>query len=316
MRPVIALGGLTAGGKSDLALALAEALEGEIINADSMQVYRGLETITACPDGAERARCPHHLFAFMDPAEACTAGAWRGLAAAEIDAVLARGRAPILVGGTGLYLGALIAGLSPMPEVAPRFRDAARAELERRGPAGLHAHLAELDPGAAALIRASDRQRLTRALEVYLATGRRWSDFRAAPTMPLHHKVACIALCPPREAIADRAGARFDAMLARGALAEARALAARALPADLPAMKAIGVPPLLAHLAGALTLEAARDRAVADTLAYAKRQRTWFRTQFTPEKLGPACAGLLRLDRPCSPDLAGACLAFLSGLDG
>ncbi len=277
----ILLAGPTASGKSALALALAEAFDGVVINADSMQVYRELKILTARPGLEDARRAPHRLYGVIPAAEACSAGRWRALALAEIAAAWATGKLPILVGGTGLYFRVLTEGLAPVPEVPPAVRQAARAAFARLGPDRFHAALAARDPAMAARLAPSDRQRLIRAYEVLEATGTSLADWQALPPAApgLAGRYLTVVLEPPREVLYRRCDSRFDRMLADGALAEVRALAALGLSPGLPAMKALGVPELMQHLAGELDLETAAGRVKTLTRRYAKRQGTWFRNQ-------------------------------------
>jgi tRNA dimethylallyltransferase len=274
----ILVAGPTASGKSALALDIAEALGGEIINADSMQVYRELRIITARPSEADLARAPHALYGVRPAAEAGTAAWWRGAALAAMEAARAAGRVPILCGGTGMYFTTLTEGLAEIPPIPPEARAEARRLLAEEGPAALHARLAARDPETAAALRPSDSQRLARAYEVVTGTGRglrAWQ--RAGGTGPAPWRFAAVILDPPREALRAAIAARWAAMLAAGALEEVRALGAQGLDPALPAMRAHGVPELLAHLRGAMTLEAASARAILNTGQYTKRQATWFR---------------------------------------
>ena len=274
----ILVAGPTASGKSALALELAERLGGTVINADSMQVYRELRTITARPTDADLARAPHALYGVRPAAEAGTAAWWRGAALGEMEAARAAGRVPILCGGTGLYFAALTEGLAEIPPVPAAARAEARRLLAEDGPAALHARLAALDPETAAALRPSDSQRLARAYEVVTGTGqglRAWQG--AGGTGPAHWDFAAVVLDPPRPALRAAIAARWQAMLEAGALEEVRTLGALGLDPALPAMRAHGVPELLAHLAGRMTLEAASARAILHTGQYTKRQATWFR---------------------------------------
>lgn len=276
--PAILVAGPTASGKSALALALAERLGGVVVNADSMQVYRELRVITARPTDDDLARAPHALYGVRPASEAGTAAWWRGAALAEMDAAHASGRVPILCGGTGLYFAALTEGLSDIPPVPEAARAEARRLLAEEGPEALHARLAAVDPETAAALRPTDSQRVARAYEVATGTGRglrAWQ--RAGGTGPAPWDFAAVVLDPPRDALRAAIAARWHAMLAAGALEEVRALGALALDPALPAMRAHGVPELLAHLAGRMTLEAASARAILNTGQYTKRQATWFR---------------------------------------
>lgn len=270
------LAGPTASGKSALAVALARRLGGWVMNADSMQVYRELRVLTARPTPAEEAQVPHRLYGVRPAAEAASVAWWRAAALAELAAARAAGAVPILCGGTGLYFLALTQGLSEIPAVDAAARAAARALLAEAGPEAVHARL---DAATAAQLRPSDSQRVARAYEVLLATGQGLAEWqRAAPaTGPAPWRFRAILLDPPREALREAVGARFAAMLRAGALEEVRALAAQGLDPALPAMRAHGVPELLAHLRGAMTLEDASRRAVLNTGQYTKRQATWFR---------------------------------------
>ena len=240
--PLLIVAGPTASGKSALALALAEEFSGTIINADSMQVYRDLHVLTARPGPAEEARAPHRLYGVIDAAEPCSAGRWRGLALGEIEAARAAGRMPILAGGTGLYLHALVHGIAAVPAIPAEIRDAARALHAELGGAAFRARLAERDPDAAARLDPGDRQRLLRAYEVVAATGRTLGAWQRAAAPAARPGIACVILLPPRAQLYAACDARFGAMMAQGAEDEARALLARGLAADLPAMKAVGMP--------------------------------------------------------------------------
>ncbi|WP_299436903.1 tRNA (adenosine(37)-N6)-dimethylallyltransferase MiaA [uncultured Rhodospira sp.] len=279
--PLVLLAGPTASGKSSLALALAEALGGTVINADSLQVYRDLRIVTARPTPAEEARVPHRLYGVLDGDDVCSAARWAGMAADAAREAWTAGRVPILVGGTGLYMKALTEGLAAIPDIPPDIRAAARARLEELGNAAFHADLAARDPDMAARLDPGNSQRLARAWEVLEATGRSlawWQDQPPAPP-PLSARTLTIVLDPEREALRAAIDARFAAMVEAGALDEVRALLARALPADRPVMKAVGVPDLAAHLRGDIDLATATARAQAATRQYAKRQRTWLRHQ-------------------------------------
>ena len=276
---IILIAGPTASGKS--ALALAEKFGGVIINADSMQVYRDLRIITARPRPDEEARVPHRLYGHVDAAENYSVGRWREEAAAALAECAQRQRTAIIVGGTGLYFNALTRGLAAVPPIPAEIRDAVRARLASEGAAALHAALAARDPAAAARLRPNDRARVSRALEVVLATGRSlldWHEENKPASVDLA-AVAKVFLMPDHDELARRIDARFDAMIAAGALDEVRALAARKLDPNLPAMKAHGVPWLIRHLAGEITLAEAVEHAKLETRQYTKRQGTWFRHQ-------------------------------------
>jgi tRNA dimethylallyltransferase len=278
------LAGPTASGKSALALDLARRFGGVVINADSMQVYAGLRVLTARPTPAEEALAPHRLYGIRLPGEAASVAWWRGQALAAMAAAHAAGRLPILCGGTGLYFLSLTEGLSALPPVPAEARTAARALLAEIGAPALHARLAAADPATAAGLRPGDSQRLARAWEVWSGTGRGLAAWQreGAHSGPatldgIPWDFAAIRLDPPRDVLRAAIAARFDAMLEAGALAEVAALGALGLDPALPAMRAHGVPELLAHLRGEMPLAAARDRAVLHTGQYTKRQATWFR---------------------------------------
>jgi tRNA dimethylallyltransferase len=277
----ILIAGPTASGKSALALKLAERLGGTIVNADSMQVYRDLRIITARPSPQDEARVPHRLYGHVDAADNYSVGRWCEDARSAIAEAERAGRLPILVGGTGLYFKALTQGLSVVPPTPPEVRASVRARLDAEGAAALHAELSRRDPAMAARLRPGDRMRVARALEVLEATGRSLADWHRAgmPAILDPERALKIFLAPERAELHQRIDARFDAMLAAGALEEVRALAARKLDPLLPAMKAHGVPWLMRHLAGEISLTQAAEGAKLDTRRYTKRQVTWFRHQ-------------------------------------
>jgi tRNA dimethylallyltransferase len=290
---IILIAGPTASGKSALALALAEDLGGTIVNADSMQVYRDLRIITARPAPDEEKRAPHRLYGHVDAAENYSVGRWCGEAADAIEAARKASQPAILVGGTGLYFSTLARGLAAVPPIPAEIRQQVRARLAEDGAPALHAELAVRDPAAAARLKPGDRARVSRALEVVLATGRSlldWHDDNKPPRLDLARAVK-VFLSPDRDELSRRIGARFDAMIEAGALEEVRALAARRLDPSLPAMKAHGVPWLIRHLAGEIPLEEAAERAKLETRQYTKRQATWFRNQLPEfEWVAPAQA--------------------------
>ncbi len=278
--PAVIVAGPTASGKSALALDLAEVLDGTVINADALQLYRDLRVLSARPDAADAARAPHRLYGVLEARQAASAGLWRGLALEQMAEARAQGRLPILCGGSGLYIKALVEGLAPVPTVPIAVREAAAEELTRLGNAAFHAALTERDPEMGARLRASDPQRMLRAWSVLEATGRSLAAWQALPSGdPAPYRFMIVVLMPPREVLRMRCDERFEMMLAQGALEEVDALLARNLPANLPVMKAIGVRELGAYLGGALSLSDATTQAQAATRRYAKRQATWLRTQ-------------------------------------
>jgi tRNA dimethylallyltransferase len=277
----ILIAGPTASGKSALALEVARKHDAVIINTDSMQVYRDLRVITARPTPAEEAGVPHRLYGHVDAAVNFSAGAWVTDASAALAEARAQKRLPIFVGGSGLYFKALTRGLSAVPPIAAEIRDSVRTRLERDGVEALHAELLQVDPVSAERLKPRDRTRIARALEVVEATGRSLTDWHRDGLPPLlpPGQFSALFLAPERDDLYARIDARFDIMLGAGALQEVAALAARRLDPLLPAMKAHGVPALIRHLQGEISLEEAAVIGRADTRHYAKRQFTWFRHQ-------------------------------------
>ena len=272
--------GPTASGKSALALALAERIGGEIVNADSMQVYRDFRVLTARPSVEEEARAPHHLYGHVDAADLYSAGRWLADALAAVAQIRARDAVPILVGGTGLYFKALTQGLADIPAPDPEIREALRARLAAEGAPALHTELARLDPPMAARLEANDGPRILRALEVQLSTGESIAAWQANTRPALaSEEWTGVRLAPDRTALYAAIEARFEAMLANGALDEVRAFAARGLDPSLPAVKAHGAPALSAYLRGEIALAEAVEIGKRDTRHYAKRQFTWMAGQ-------------------------------------
>jgi tRNA dimethylallyltransferase len=284
IRNAILIAGPTASGKSKLALDLAEKHSGVIVNTDSMQVYSVLNVLTARPDRQDLARAPHHLYGHVSPATAYSTGTW----ARDVSDLAAsgafEGKRPIFVGGTGLYFRALTEGISEMPEIPPEIRERWRYRLAEEGPAKLHRILMHEDGECALVLRASDGQRIVRALEVLEASGRSILAWQAEQGEPLIDAASArlFVIDAERELLVERIERRFDTMLENGALEEVRALAAMNLSDDLPAIKAIGFRELNAADSGHLTFEEAIYRAKVATRQYAKRQATWFRNQLSP----------------------------------
>ena len=279
---VLLIAGPTASGKSGLALKLAQELNGAVINADSMQVYKDLRILTARPSEDDEARVPHKLYGYRDGAEACTAAAWAEDAAREIKAAWEAGKTPIVVGGTGLYIKTLMVGIAAIPDIPADVRQTARRLRLEQGNAALYDSLKEKDSEGAARIKPKDRQRVLRAWEVVEATGTPlhvWQDKPPQPLLP-GARFFSVLLQPPREDLYAACDGRFEAMLEAGALAEVEALIKRDLDPALPVMKALGVPHLTAFLAGDITREEAVTKAQQHTRNYAKRQTTWFKNQF------------------------------------
>ena len=299
-RPLaIALMGPTASGKTALALDWAQRLGGEIVSVDSALVYRGLDIGAARPEPAELARVPHHMIDLRDPWQRYSAAEFAADARAAIAAILARGKLPILTGGTGLYFQALLRGLSPMPEADAAMRAAIAGEATERGWPALHAQLSEVDPDAAARIHATDPQRIQRALEVFRLSGKpisAWQREAVADRLPC--RVLKVIVSPRARAILHaRIERRFDAMLDAGFLDEVRRLRALpelravAQPLDLPALRAVGYRQAWEHLDGATSPEEFRDRAIFATRQLAKRQVTWLRGELDARRFDPAIDG-------------------------
>jgi tRNA dimethylallyltransferase len=302
-QPLLLVAGPTASGKSALALALAEEFRGAIINADSMQVYSDLRVLTARPGPAEEARVPHFLYGVIDAAEACSVGRWRSMALAAIDTARAMGRVPILVGGTGLYLHALLHGLAALPPIPPEIRDAARALHAKLGGEAFRARLAERDPDSATRLDPHDRQRLIRAYEVVTATGRTLGEWQRS-TSPAAVPAITVVLLPPRAVLYAACDARFAAMMEQGAIEEVERLLARGLSPELPAMKAVGVREIAAMLAGRWSCAEALAAAQQATRRYAKRQYTWLRHRMA----GPPA---LTVEAQFSERVAGEIFSFI-----
>jgi tRNA dimethylallyltransferase len=296
-RPLaIALMGPTASGKTALALDWAQQLGGEIVSVDSALVYRGLDIGAAKPTDAERARVPHHLIDLRDPWQTYSAAEFAVDARRAMDDIVARGRLPILAGGTGLYFHALLHGLSDMPEADPATRAQIAAEAAEQGWDAMHAQLGRIDPEAAARIHATDAQRIQRALEVYRLSGHTISHWRRAsaqsPRLP--YRVLKLVLAPADRAVLhERIERRFDQMLDAGFLDEVRGLRelpglrAHRQPLELPAIRAVGYRQAWEHLDGATAAAEFRDRGVFATRQLAKRQLTWLRGEFDARWFDP-----------------------------
>ncbi len=283
MAEIWLIAGPTASGKSELALRLADSTGGEIVNADSMQLYADLRVLTARPSATDEARAPHHLYGVADAADAWSVGRWLRAAESVLAGIAARGRTAVVVGGTGLYFRALTEGLADIPAVPTQVRAQVRADFDTLGEPAFRERLRARDPDAETRIAAGDRQRLARAAEVVEATGKSLSAWQAG-TKPMlaPGRWRGVVLDPPRTELYARCDARLQTMLAQGALAEVSRLAARGLSPALPAMKALGVQDLAKHLRGEVSLGDAVDAVQRETRRYAKRQSTWFRHQ-TPD---------------------------------
>ena len=296
MRPrALALMGPTASGKTACALALAQRLGGEIVSVDSALVYRGLDIGAAKPTADEQAHVPHHLIDLREPWQPYSAAEFASDARIAINDIVARGKVPILAGGTGLYFRALLDGLSDMPEADDAVRAQISTEAQAQGWTALHAQLAEVGPIAAARIHATDAQRIQRALEVYRLSGRpisAWQREARGQRLPL--KVLKLVLAPPERAILHaRIERRFDAMLEAGFLDEVRALRSlpplqvHPTPLDLPALRAVGYRQAWEHLEGGSSPGEFRERAIAATRQLAKRQFTWLRGELDARWFDP-----------------------------
>jgi tRNA dimethylallyltransferase len=299
-RPLaIAVMGPTASGKTATAIALAQQLGGEIVSVDSALVYRGLDIGSAKPDAAERAQAPHHLLDLRDPWQTYSAAEFAADAARVVADIIARGRMPILAGGTGLYFRALLQGLSPMPTADSALRAEIAAQAEVRGWAALHAELAEVDPAAAGRIHATDPQRIQRALEVFRLTGTPISEWQKRPGVDrLPVRCLKLVLAPhDRAVLHQRIEARFDRMLADGFLDEVRGLralpqmAAVAAPLDLPAVRAVGYRQAWEYLDGLGSAADLRNRGIYATRQLAKRQLTWLRGELDARWFDPHLEG-------------------------
>jgi tRNA dimethylallyltransferase len=278
-RRAILIAGPTASGKSAIGLRLARRLNGVIVNADSMQVYAEMRVLTARPEAADERAVPHRLYGHVSARENYSVARWLEDVRRVLAEIEQLGQRPVFVGGTGLYFNALTQGLSPMPEIHSEVRAYWRAEAHGRTPGELHDELVRLDPLTASRIRPSDRQRTVRALEVIQSTGRPlalWQADAGTPLLPAGSWRGLV-IAPERAELYARAEARFDQMMATGALEEVRRLREMQLDPELPAMRALGVSSLMEHLVGGVSLEAAGEVAKTQTRQYIKRQLTWLR---------------------------------------
>ncbi|MFH1679631.1 MAG: tRNA (adenosine(37)-N6)-dimethylallyltransferase MiaA [Candidatus Eisenbacteria bacterium] len=276
--PILCLAGPTASGKTEIGILLGERMNGEILSADARQVYRRLDIGTAKPGAEERARVPHHLIDLVEPDEPFHAGRFAREAERALAEVRARGRLPIVVGGTGLYLRALVRGLDVRVGRHPEIRRELRARIEREGSRALHADLARVDPESATAIHPNDEVRIVRALEVFLASGEtRTEQHLCGGGTRRAHRIA--GLDPPRPLLFRRIDERFDRMIAAGLVEEVRSLLAEGLDPELPCFCSPGYREIITHLSGTMSLEEAIARAKRETRRFAKRQMTWFRSE-------------------------------------
>jgi tRNA dimethylallyltransferase len=279
-RPLVAIVGPTAAGKSALGVWLAEHLGGEVVACDSTQLYSGFDIGTAKPTAAERRGIPHHLIDVLGPSEIATAGGYRQMAVALLEELLRRGRLPIFTVGTGLYLRALLEGLADVPQRSEDLRERLRATAAEHPAGHLHRILSRLDPEAARKISSADEQKLIRAIEVCLLSKKRLSEVHRTGRAPLQGwRALKIGLAPPREALNLRIHARADKMIANGWIDEVRALLHSGMPAHAKPFDFIGYRELRALLNGNLTIDEARAAIQHATRRYAKRQLTWFRRE-------------------------------------
>ena len=289
-RPILCLAGPTAAGKSASTLALAERWPLEIINVDSATIYRGMDIGTAKPSAAEQARVPQHLLDIRDPAQSYSAAEFRDDTERLITEIEARGRIPLLAGGTMMYYKALREGLDDLPQADAALRAEIDARAAQFGWPALHAELARLDPVTATRLAPNDSQRISRALEICILSGRPMSALLTGPrATPQSHRYVTLSLEPgDRAGLHARIAQRFDAMLAAGLLDEVRGLHARPdLHPALPSVRCVGYRQMWAHLDGEIDLDTAREQGIAATRQLAKRQLTWLRAQ--PDRLVVDC---------------------------
>ena len=281
---MICLAGPTASGKSGLAVAIARQCNGAIINTDSMQVYTGIPIISAVPDETEQNGVPHYLFGHIDPARRYSQADWLQAATDALASIRANGQIPILVGGTGFYFKAAIEGIVPMPEISTDIKAKAVAMLDEYGNEELYNQLADIDPALAQRLAPGDSQRLLRGMEIWLATNIPLSQWqKGIPRGQLAGHMLCVYLRPPRAALYQRINARFEHMISYGAVDEISTLHDRKLDETLPAMKAVGMLPILEMLDGKIDISTATQLAQRDSRRYAKRQFTWFDHQYNSD---------------------------------
>ncbi len=286
MNKAIIIGGPTASGKSKFALELAKALDGEIVNADSVQCYKDVATLASAPSSEDLEICPHHLYGYKSYHENSSVGLWLDEVRPVINTISKHGKLPIIVGGTGLYINALLEGLAQIPESSDEARESIRAILEQKGLDDLYEKLMELDPDAANNISPSDTQRIQRALEVYLTTGHklsRWHNYNSTPLLE-DYQVEVIVLHPERKLLRNLCDTRFIELLDLGAIGEVEFLMNQDIPRESQVTKAIGYQEIEEYLLGDKTLNNAISQAQTKTKQYAKRQLTWFRNRLPQQK--------------------------------
>lgn len=278
---VIVIGGPTASGKSGLAVRLAQDLNGVVINADASQVYKGMPVISAAPSPDDYAKAEHRLYEYLDVSVNGNVFLWLNEAVKTVREVWSEGKIPIVVGGGGLYLDNLINGTTPIPPVKPEIRAEAAAFVEQNGIKALYERLRTEDAAAAAMLNPADTTRVRRAYEIWRSTGRSIADWYKEPMVQKLPEAGflTVALLPEKKMLDVRCDFRFDQMLANGAVDEVKYLAGRKLSPELPAMRAKGVPELMAALKGIVSFDEAAELAKLHTRQYAKRQLTWFRNK-------------------------------------
>ncbi|MDR1025981.1 MAG: tRNA (adenosine(37)-N6)-dimethylallyltransferase MiaA [Lactobacillus sp.] len=276
----IVIAGPTASGKSDLAVDLAVKLGGVVINADSMQIYVDTPIIAAAPKEEDLVKVPHYLYGVFPASKNGSVVDWLELAIAQIKRAWSDKKVPIIVGGTGFYIDALVYGLTPIPETGDAVRRQVSVFMNEKGVNAMHDELKDFDPVSYATIKANDTTRVRRAWEVYLDTGTTMSEWQSRPKVrQLDADFLVIKLLPPTKELDERCYVRFDKMIEQGGLDEVKKLYSKKLDENLPAMKALGVPELMSYLKGERSLEEAADLAKLHSRQYAKRQKTWFRNK-------------------------------------
>lgn len=288
---IIIIAGPTASGKSALAIDVALAVNGVVINCDSMQVYKGLTVLAACPTAADRQKVEHRLFEIFDSKVRGNVVDWLDRAVSEIKDIWAHHQIPVVVGGTGLYIDNLLNGVTPIPETPEKIRLEVKNFVKTMGLGALYQKVKEVDASSAARINPKDKTRLTRALEVWQDTGQKLSAWHKLPmvkSLP-QARFTVIKICPEMAELEKCSAARFEQMIKSGALEEVKKLIANHLDSELPAMKALGVPELCAYIKGEVSLDEACDLVKLHTRQYAKRQRTWFKNKLKADLELPSC---------------------------
>lgn len=288
---VIIIAGPTASGKSALAIDIAMAVNGVVINADSMQVYKDMPIISAAPTAEDKAKVEHRLYEIYDPSFRGNVVDWLKLATEEIRKVWADGKMPVVVGGTGLYLENLIKGTTPIPQTPDKIRNQVQKLIDEKGVPFVHQKLEEVDPAAGQKIAPKDAARVKRAYEVFLHTGEKMSDWQKKPLIKYlpEAQFFVIKICPSVEELDRLSYARFDKMVQMGAIDEVQKLYKRKLNLSLPAMKALGVPELIEYFKGKTNVYSAVQNAKLHTRQYAKRQRTWFKNRLQADFVLTKC---------------------------